>query len=780
MLFSRILFLSAFFHYLSAAEPVSSSIELKSIERMMEEAFQKSAVEKIKPTDDVILFLGNTQVGKSTLINTLLGCTYVKKKEKNKPSYLELAEGSIIEFTKRGKTVKSETLYPEVHTNSEIPYLLCDTQGFSDQERSKEEPIVASVLLEMIVNSAKSVRIVLPFSEDQLTNDAARSIRDFCGAIDKLLKRRTAPILFLYNKKGTSENDDVACAHDRIQTLLKGSEERLEQLAREAESRPGLFRRLRAKLPSLPWVTESSSVHDVSDDFDATDQESMNNSRLKEHLEKMDMLWLLERMHKQATRNFHGEYDGSAIVEMNVLNPEEGKRIFFEGIKNLQAVSKEQFNFGSLSGSRPKFDQEVSKLLNRFTQQIHLAKEFKRYANYAVIRYENLENYLSYLECLIRDLQNKKDNNILLPETVTKRSSLENDIAAKRLQIKTKKEAIEKAQFTIKVCEETIAKLNNDESLAEVGEIQPFDKPVGFFCYGYHTVEQEVIPYFKVEQELDDNTKCKNLQEDRANGKFKAYYAANWMCNCKGQGKFYAKRKDILTTKESIQNNANRVTLAKQELARLPKEIEELEEEIKQKNAEYELSSKSNKDQLNFCIRETVNNRKKVKSVFCEISVFLTCNKDVELSYQHDERRMNIWRIIYTNLLKSASSSIANVIVNPFIDAVNEPFPCPITADLSCPITLETPDVFVNLPCGHIFSQEGIAGLEHSVGRATHISCPECRQLFPRGRHVNVELCEAQYDDLNTRYFDTVKKLIDEYRLFETQKTGPAASDDAS
>ncbi|CAO4841907.1 MAG: hypothetical protein FADNKDHG_01118 [Holosporales bacterium] len=56
------------------------AVDAFRIETLMDNAFAKSNINAINGKD-VILFLGNTQIGKSTLINYLLGCDYEKKSE---------------------------------------------------------------------------------------------------------------------------------------------------------------------------------------------------------------------------------------------------------------------------------------------------------------------------------------------------------------------------------------------------------------------------------------------------------------------------------------------------------------------------------------------------------------------------------------------------------------------------------------------------------------------------------------------------------------------------
>lgn len=128
MSYFRFSFLIFFVSCLFASESPGLRVDMKRVETLMENGFNQSHIEKIQSSDEVVLFLGNTQIGKSTLINSLLGCDY--ESDRNRKTRIVLRPGSKAEFTKRSDLgTTSTTLYPEVHRSDISPYFFVIRKG---------------------------------------------------------------------------------------------------------------------------------------------------------------------------------------------------------------------------------------------------------------------------------------------------------------------------------------------------------------------------------------------------------------------------------------------------------------------------------------------------------------------------------------------------------------------------------------------------------------------------------------------------------------------------
>jgi hypothetical protein len=99
----------------------------------------KKAYPKIRSTEgeEVVLVLGNTGSGKSTIINRLLGCQMQKTLDGAKCIAKPIDESQI--YAKIGTGWDSETLFPEVHKSRDgySTWTYCDCPGFEDIAYSK-------------------------------------------------------------------------------------------------------------------------------------------------------------------------------------------------------------------------------------------------------------------------------------------------------------------------------------------------------------------------------------------------------------------------------------------------------------------------------------------------------------------------------------------------------------------------------------------------------------------------------------------------------------------
>ena len=101
---------------------------------------------------DIIIFIGGTQIGKSTTINALLGVPFKKQNGKLIPQKELIAK---IGASDNGGV--SCTIFPALYCADHYTYFL-DTQGFFE---SRNSAIAASsILMEMAIKDAKSIRIV--------------------------------------------------------------------------------------------------------------------------------------------------------------------------------------------------------------------------------------------------------------------------------------------------------------------------------------------------------------------------------------------------------------------------------------------------------------------------------------------------------------------------------------------------------------------------------------------------------------------------------------------
>lgn len=147
---------------------------------------------------DVVAFLGISQSGKSTAINVLNGAKYTI----NRDDSLTLINDKPIKLAEiGGKSGISQTDFPRTYINDNL--VLLDTQGFFDtREAHDDKEIVGSILLEMAIKNAKSVRAICVINYDHFKTGIVGMDKDG-DVISRLFINNEdlmVPIFFLFNR----------------------------------------------------------------------------------------------------------------------------------------------------------------------------------------------------------------------------------------------------------------------------------------------------------------------------------------------------------------------------------------------------------------------------------------------------------------------------------------------------------------------------------------------------------------------------------------------------
>jgi hypothetical protein len=158
---------------------------------------KKESCLEICKNKDLVIFFGRTTSGKSSTINSLMGTKY-----KIEEDSLELEEGSwnIFEIGEVGGDSCTKFPQPCIHPDGKIVFL--DTRGYFDTIEDENEEIVSSILIEMAVKVAKSVRIIMIerysilFQGLSGFNNVGKMITKIAVSSENL----TIPVLFLFNR----------------------------------------------------------------------------------------------------------------------------------------------------------------------------------------------------------------------------------------------------------------------------------------------------------------------------------------------------------------------------------------------------------------------------------------------------------------------------------------------------------------------------------------------------------------------------------------------------
>lgn len=152
---------------------------------------------------NIVVFIGREEVGKSTTINSLLG-TLFQYSEKNERS-LEYHSGRKPEaamgcYERIGLMC---TVFPAVYKDTKSDLYFLDTQGFFGTDKDPDEVAAASILLDAAIKSAASVRIIYLEDFNEFSNGLTR-INDSINLLNRVILTDDAPIFCLFNRYAPS------------------------------------------------------------------------------------------------------------------------------------------------------------------------------------------------------------------------------------------------------------------------------------------------------------------------------------------------------------------------------------------------------------------------------------------------------------------------------------------------------------------------------------------------------------------------------------------------
>ncbi len=194
---------------------VMADISPDEVIKVLREEFARNetllAPEYAARDKDIVVFLGNTGAGKSTLINFLAG-----KELRTIGQRYALVNASDPRAMPIGTQLfNSETLYPK---SIDIPDIenatlrFFDLPGLNDTDGSVQN-LVKAALVRQILLDAKTVRFVYVAGEDQLIADRGKSVQDTINALSQLFVTETDPSspldggLFVVSKESGLLND---------------------------------------------------------------------------------------------------------------------------------------------------------------------------------------------------------------------------------------------------------------------------------------------------------------------------------------------------------------------------------------------------------------------------------------------------------------------------------------------------------------------------------------------------------------------------------------------
>lgn len=115
-----------------------------------------------------VVIIGETQVGKSTLINALLGFEFKTVKDQKTKKYIHVIteeskkkmERMNVKPLAMGNEMSSETLYPGRYSDKLLSYDILDTRGYRDSKLETNGVIASSLLVDAYLHNTDRVQLV--------------------------------------------------------------------------------------------------------------------------------------------------------------------------------------------------------------------------------------------------------------------------------------------------------------------------------------------------------------------------------------------------------------------------------------------------------------------------------------------------------------------------------------------------------------------------------------------------------------------------------------------
>ena len=173
---------------------------------------------------DLLMVIGNTGAGKSTLINFIHGCDMERVKVDHKKVVRVRHDSAVEEMMKIGHDNRSMTFVPDLNDDETFTYLDCP--GFLDN-RGPEINIANAVNIRSVVCKASTVRVLVLINYNSLEADRGRGVRETLKILIELfgtivaLKEACSSILLGVSKVPKFDTDGEEMTLDDVRVLFQ-------------------------------------------------------------------------------------------------------------------------------------------------------------------------------------------------------------------------------------------------------------------------------------------------------------------------------------------------------------------------------------------------------------------------------------------------------------------------------------------------------------------------------------------------------------------------------
>ena len=455
---------------------LSSSLQgcdhrVKTLEKFIEVATDNAQKAKDK---DIVLVLGNTKAGKSTVINYLLGSA-LKETENEAGEPIAMPKDPQNEWAKMGHGTSSQTFLPAVYASDSSPFVYCDCPGFNDT-RTKEGKFNTTIATQLIANTARRIGGVMVVIDAAEITSKGNDIKSLSTTLSQLFKQPivTNSFLFLFNNRyGNKIN-----IPSKLAFFEKDETEKLETLAKmQAEGK------------------------DVRGEYE-------DSARI------LSMLKMI-RNNDQNT------------FSVNLFDEFRSKTKIENMLMSLQETPKACFDFSTYDTTRAEFNQYISQIVTDLRDKTkmllqaseHIALNDEKLASCA----ERIEFYTTQIELLDPAQKMKNEDQIsFLEQQIKEYKQKIKDLKQKQVDLLNEISNLEKERFALDTDEEIIVDsvasqnyyptggFSYDTSSYDLIATRPFKNPESYFYselyYPYRATRVELI--YNKEHNIMDPEVC--------------------------------------------------------------------------------------------------------------------------------------------------------------------------------------------------------------------------------------------------------------------------------
>ena len=247
--------------------------------------------------DDIVIFLGNTKAGKSTVINYIIGNTLSVQENSNTYKMCikttNEALGPAI-----GTGALSETTLPSKWMSHNIRETMWDTPGFNDN-RGVAQDIPNAFFIKELLNNAKSAKLVLVSDINDIYSDNLRPFIDFVSHIHTILpeiERLKDGVSVVFTKVPARLNRDKICTLLRAKIIeqttidVDHAERELVQHFIEHKDLIGIFKEVTEEYEAIEQKLMDDGIISAVHDSIALTKEQLSNVHLGISVESQTFL----------------------------------------------------------------------------------------------------------------------------------------------------------------------------------------------------------------------------------------------------------------------------------------------------------------------------------------------------------------------------------------------------------------------------------------------------------------------------------------------------------